>query len=197
MKKHILTLIVSIIGGILLLSMIGKKSLTSPYKLSVMEQTQILASPQSSFSLLDLSLAIKANDPNTLFIDLRSEQDYAKGHLPNAINVPLTKLFDAEYSEYIDGRKDLVKVVYANGEVDASRALSLLVMRGYSNFKVLRGGYSIASAFIVSKPTPSYYHYSEDQKKYNYSRLMPAGGSSAQAPKQEQPLVGGVPRGGC
>jgi rhodanese-related sulfurtransferase len=197
MNKNILTIIVSIIGGILLLSMIGKNWLTSPYKVSVKEQAKILTSPQSSFSLLDLAMTIKEYDPNILFVDLRSEQDYADGHLPYAINVPLGKLFDPEYSEYIDGRKDLVKVVYANNEVDASRALSLLVMRGYSNFKVLSGGYFIASEFIISKPTPSYYLYSEDQKKFNYTKLMPAGGSSAQAPKQEQLEVSGVPRGGC
>jgi rhodanese-related sulfurtransferase len=197
MKKHSLIIVVSIIGGILLLSMIVKNSLTSPYKVSVKDQAQILASSQSSFSLLDLAMAIKDYDPNILFIDLRPEVDYANGHLPNAINVPLPKLFDVVYSEYIDGREDIVKVIYANGEVDASRALSLLAMRGFKNFKVLSGGYAIASDFIISEPTPSYFHYSEEQKKLNYNRLMPAGGSSAQAPKQQQTIELGVPRGGC
>ncbi|MDD3569154.1 MAG: hypothetical protein PHT92_12210, partial [Bacteroidales bacterium] len=74
MKKHILTIVISIIAGIILLSMVGKKLLTSPYKHSVQDQLTMMVSSESSFTLHDLALAVRSNDPNVLFIDTRTEE---------------------------------------------------------------------------------------------------------------------------
>lgn len=198
MKKHILTIVVSIVAGLLLLSMIGKKILTSPYKVSVIEQAQVLVSPQSAFSLFELAMAIKANDPNILLIDIRSGEEYSKGRLPNAVNVPFDKLFNKDYSEYVSQGDELQRVIYSNTEAEAARVLALLSMRGYANFKTLNGGYSVAKKYVVESPSPSYYHYNDEQKKYNYARLMPAGAASASpAPKEEVKIQATSPRGGC
>ena len=198
MKKHILTIVVSIVAGLLLLSMIGKKILTSPYKISAVEQAQMLVSPESSFSLFELAMAVKANDPNILFIDIRVEEEYSKGRLPNAVNVPLADLFHSDYSEYIQQNGYQQKVIYANTEAEAARALALLSMKGYNNFRVLNGGYPLAQKYVIDNPTPSYYHYNDEQKKFNYSRLMPAGAATAtQTPKEEVKVVPTTPRGGC
>jgi rhodanese-related sulfurtransferase len=197
MKKHILTIVLSIVFGILILSMIGKKVLTSSYSHSAQEQAKILVANTASFSLFDLSMALKENNANILLVDIRSEKEFTNGHLPNAINIPIEVLLNTDLSKYIDFKGDKQLVLYGNTESDAIRALSLLLIDGNTKVKALNGGYPIAKEFIVENPTPSYFHYSDEQIQFNYGRLMPAGTASMQTatePISDQPST---PRGGC
>jgi rhodanese-related sulfurtransferase len=197
MKKHILTIVISIIAGILLLSMLGKKLLTTPYMHSAQEQMEMMVSPESSFSLYELALAVKSNNPNILFIDIRTEDQYQQGHLPNAINVPIDMLFHSDYAEYIEGRSDKVKVLYANNEAEAIRANVLLTLNGLSGFRVLDGGFSVANNRVVTNPTPSFFHYSDEKMRHSYGTLMPNGAKTAQPLSKEVVVDVSVPRGGC
>lgn len=198
MKKQILTIVISIIAGILLLSMVGKKLFTTPYKYSVQEQMDVMVAQESSFSLYELALAVKSNNPNILFIDIRTKEQYQQGHLPNAINVPINKLFHSDYAEYIEGRNDKIKVLYANNEAEAIRANALLMLNGLNGFKVLDGGFSVANNRVVKNPTPSFLHYSDEKMRHNYGTLMPNGAKSSQSAKEEKVVIEtSVPRGGC
>lgn len=197
MKKHILTIVISIIAGIILLSMVGKKLLTSPYKHSVQDQLTMMVSSESSFTLHDLALAVRSNDPNVLFIDTRTEEQYQQGHLPNAINVPISNLFHSDYAEYIEGRSDKLKVLYANNEAEAIRANALLMLNGLYGFRVLEGGFSVAYNHVVKSPTPSFFHYSDEKMRHSYGTLMPNGAKTAQPASEEVVVDVSVPRGGC
>ncbi len=197
MKKHALTITVGAIAAVVILSMIGKKLLTSDYPISIEDKVGLLVSPESIFSLYNLAMAVKANDPNILLIDIRTAEEYAQGRLPNAVNVPIDMLFDKEYSEYIKGRSDKVKVLYANTEAEAIRANALLLLEGMKPFKVLNGGYSVAKEFVVKTQNPAYYHFSDEKMRYNYSQQMPAGGKMNQPAQEVQVIDVLVPRGGC
>lgn len=197
MKKHILTIVVSIIAGIFILAMIGKKIFTTPYKVSVEQQITQLTSDESRFSLYELSVNMQSKNPNILLLDVRNEKEYEQGHLTNAINVPASKLLHTDFSEYINGNERLTKVLYGNSEAQAARALSILINEGYTSFKVLNGGYAIAKEKIVQERNPSYYYYMDEQKKYNYSKLMPAGETTSQDTQEEVSVEADVPRGGC
>jgi rhodanese-related sulfurtransferase len=157
-----------------------------------------MTSSEGSFSLFELSLALKSNDPDILLIDIRIEEDYTRGHLPNAINIPIELLFHKDNAEIISGRQEITRILYGNTEGQAIKANALLVLNGYTNFKILNGGYQYANQFVVSKPVPSYFHYSDEQQKFNYSRLMPGGGSNSLNVKKEEVKVEvPTPRGGC
>ncbi|MFP4556579.1 MAG: rhodanese-like domain-containing protein [Bacteroidales bacterium] len=197
MKKHILTIIVTIIAGIFLLAMIGKKIFTSPYKVSAEQQVTHLDSDEVKFSLYDLAMSLKTNNPKILLIDIRSEKDYEQGHLTNAINVPASKLLHADFSDYINGSESLTKVLYGESETQAAGALSILLMEGHTNFKVLNSGYNIAKEKIEREQNPAYYFYNDEQKRYNYSKLMPMGASASQNTEEEVNVEADVPRGGC
>ena len=177
--------------------MLGKKVFTSPYKLSIAKQTEQLMNSEASFSLYQLALVVKANDPNVRLIDVRSEKRYQLGHLPNAINVPMDKLFEKDNAEYIEGRGELVKVLYAENESEAIRANALLMLKGFNGFRVLDGGYSQANSYVVNKPTPSHYHYTDELMRYSYNQLMPDGGRTTQPAKEVVTVDVSSPRGGC
>lgn len=198
MKKHAFTIIVSSFVAILLISYVGKNFFAGDYKLSVKQSASLITSSETSFSLYDLYIAILNNDPAVMLIDIRSEDDYAKGRLPNAINIPLDQLFSKANSEYINRDASTQKVLYGYDESQAVKALTLLVGRGYSNFKILNGGYEIARRHVVENVKPSYFRYSDERKKYNYPKLMPAGASKSSSNQQEMDEVAATaPRGGC
>mgnify|MGYP000936417336 FL=1 len=199
MKKHILTLILASIIGILLIAMIVKRVVTSPYKIAVSDQVEMIDSEAFQFSLAEYHTALQLQTTNILLIDVRSEAEYNKGHLPNVVNVPLAKLMNEEYTEYINNGDRLTKVLYADSEVEATNALSILLLNGINvNFKYLRGSYSIAQQYIVLQPTPSYFFFSDEQAKYNFTQLMPTGSASVNTTTNQEVKVDlNTPRGGC
>jgi rhodanese-related sulfurtransferase len=198
MKNHILNIVVGIFVGALLLAMVGKKFIASSYPLSVSKQAKLLTSKDATFSLYDLALATKSNDPYVMLIDIRPEVEFAKGHLPNAINIPADRLLSKEFSEYIPGRKVVTKVLYGNTEAQAVKANAILIMNGISICKTLNGGYEMAKNQVISNPAPSYYHISDEKQKFNYSWHMPAGASTKQSTATDEVKVEvTTPRGGC
>ncbi|HOV13120.1 MAG TPA: FAD-dependent oxidoreductase [Spirochaetota bacterium] len=72
-----------------------------------------------------------------LIIDVRSEKDYEKGHIENAVNIPLKKL--KEKLTDIDKNKEIV--VHCNKGVTGNAAQNLLINLGFKNVYNLSGGY--------------------------------------------------------
>ena len=82
-------------------------------------------------------------DSNNLFIDVRSENEYKEGHIPNFINIPLDEL--RAKLDLIDKNKN----IYLNCQsaLRSYIALRILVQRGYK-CKHLAGGYRIFQSFF-------------------------------------------------
>ena len=64
-----------------------------------------------------------------LLLDVRSEREFAAGHLPGAVNVPVTQLA-AQLETLGDKRRPIV--VYCASGMRSRRAASLLREAGYS-----------------------------------------------------------------
>ncbi len=91
-------------------------------------------------------------------IDVRSADDYAAGHVPNAINIPSSSFRDAEhevsgmvlpadkFAELVGGfgiGNDSEVVVYGRGNIlGATRIFWALELYGNKNAKVLNGGFA-------------------------------------------------------
>jgi rhodanese-related sulfurtransferase len=75
------------------------------------------------------------NDPT--IISLRSPEDYAKGHVPGAVNVSVKALFTAESLASIPSDKDVVVICYT-GQT-AGQATAALNMLGYEAYSLLFG----------------------------------------------------------
>lgn len=74
---------------------------------------------------------------NFLLIDVRSPEEYAGGHIPNSLNVPLGQLGQriARYAK----SKEASIVVYCLSGGRSSQAQSILSGLGYTNVKNLGG----------------------------------------------------------
>jgi rhodanese-related sulfurtransferase len=75
------------------------------------------------------------NDP--YIISLRSAEDYAKGHIPGAVNMGVTELFTLDNLATIPSDRDVVVVCYT-GQT-ASQATAALNMLGYDAYSLLFG----------------------------------------------------------
>lgn len=78
-------------------------------------------------------------DPSVLLVDMRSEKEFNKFSLPNAINIPLKNLLDDDNIGYID--QDIYDVVlFSNDSFYADQAWMLGNRLGFNNLYVLEGG---------------------------------------------------------
>ena len=79
-----------------------------------------------------------------IFIDARHDFDFRQGHLPHAINIPLS-----EYEKYLsllqNFPRDTLIVTYCDGAGCNSsvRLAALFAERGFSNVKIFYGGWNI------------------------------------------------------
>lgn len=76
-------------------------------------------------------------DTDYLLVDVREDDEYAEGHLPNAISIPLSVLQD-RYSEIDSSGKPIVLVCARGGR--SAKAAEFIASKGYTNLYNLEGG---------------------------------------------------------
>ncbi|MFC6920677.1 rhodanese-like domain-containing protein [Meiothermus taiwanensis] len=75
-------------------------------------------------------------DPKTFVIDVRTPQEYARGHVPGAVNWPLQQI-EQWWSKV---PKDRVVYVKCNTQNRSRVAVQYLLSRGYRNLNLVTGG---------------------------------------------------------
>jgi len=90
-------------------------------------------------------------DPTLLLIDTRKTEDSEKFSLPNAINIPISQIFDEELNPYLD--QDIYDVIlFSNDNFVADEAWLIGNRMGYQRLYVLEGGLNTWFQTII-KPT--------------------------------------------
>lgn len=81
-------------------------------------------------------------DKGSIFLDVRSDKDWAAGRVPDAIHIELKKKFN-EASMAKEIKKNDAVVVYCNGEscLRSSKAAAMAVGWGYSKVYYFRDGF--------------------------------------------------------
>lgn len=79
------------------------------------------------------------NSSDYVLVDVRSVYDYDKGHIKDAVNIPLAQILTDDSSAFIDNMMNENKTVILYGEDpdEASSAWILLYQLGYENIKIL------------------------------------------------------------
>ena len=67
-------------------------------------------------------------------VDLRTEGEFARYHIPTAVNVPMNVLTDAGL-----GRQEKI-ILYSEGGIHSAQAWMLLRAQGYKSVYMLKGG---------------------------------------------------------
>lgn len=115
----------------------------------------------------DLKAKIDAGDTSFLLIDIRSAEDYAKGHIKGAVNIPFAKV--GEYLDKLPADKEIIEYCYTGqtaGQTVAimnmyglkAKSLNLGFTTGWvgkNNFPVDTTPVEFKAATNVAKPDPA------------------------------------------
>lgn len=84
----------------------------------------------------DLKYGVDVDDPDMLIIDIRDEEDYAKGHIKGAVNIPFRTMH--EFFDKMPADKELIVYCYTGER--SGQAAAILNMYGYKA-KSLNSGF--------------------------------------------------------
>ena len=111
-KPRVLLSTVIIIMGLIIAAV--PQNTTLPYKLTA---AQILDEIKSGTQFIhpdQVAQMIVEKDPTLQLIDIRSQDEYEKFHLPGAINIPIDDILSEDYLDILD--QDVkMNVFYSNG----------------------------------------------------------------------------------
>lgn len=149
-RYQILAVILVILaGGLLLLPKYDKQE--------GIRSKQLLShaiSTERYISTDQLSHILISQDPSFILVDVRDEASYNNYALPNAINIPLSKLLDEDSLTYLN--QDQFDVVfYSNDSFYADQAWMLCNRLGFKNLHVLKGGLNTWYSTIINPSEPS------------------------------------------
>ena len=80
---------------------------------------------------MDAAVTMMAQETGYIILDVRRPDEYAEGHIPNAINVPNETIGTADIPELPD--KDQLIMVYCRSGRRSKEASEKLVKLGYTN----------------------------------------------------------------
>ena len=137
-------------------------------------------------------LLYSKNIKNVQFIDLRTPHQYAVGHLPGAINVPMKNFFAPKYFSKIN--KDAVLMLYGD---DASTPRLMALMAGHfkkGNFNVVLGGYDYIKGNIIDNFGIYSGLYDDEEPLVDYQKFIDEyrsrAGAGATKPKTKPAATG-------
>ena len=80
---------------------------------------------------MDEAIGMMEEETNYIILDVRTPEEYAQSHIPNAINIPNEVIGTDEISELPD--KDQLIMVYCRSGNRSKQASEKLVALGYTN----------------------------------------------------------------
>ena len=165
MKPRVI--LTSIVIGLGLIIAAVPQNKTHVYKLTPKQLLEESKTKMKYYSPDEVAALLVNKDPSIQLIDVRSQGDYDKFHLPGAINIPLPDLLNEEYADIIN--QDVKQnIFYSNGTVDANDAWMITRQLGYLNNYVLMGGLNYWAETIMNPVHPANTSPDEEIAKYQF-----------------------------
>lgn len=74
--------------------------------------------------------------PGSVLLDVRTQQEYSEGHIPDSINLPLQSM---DRIDQVISEKDTPLFVYCYSGARSSQAVSIIRSKGYTNVTNIGG----------------------------------------------------------
>ena len=161
-----------ILASMLLIAALGLVLLPSYQKNENITAENLLAkviNPERYITSDVLADKMITKDPSIILIDVRGVDEFTTYTLPNAINIPLSDILNADYQGYLDQDQYYV-ILFSNENFKADQAWLLLNRLGYGNLHVLNGGINGWYHTILNPPKPSEDMPNEAYELYNFRR---------------------------
>lgn len=101
----------------------------------------------------ELAFKILQYDKNIAIVDVRDEKNYNLLAIPGSVNIPVEKLFDREWEDFL-GNITIQKIFVADNQKNSLEAALIAKEIGYKNIYVLEGGMNaFTQSFLTKKGT--------------------------------------------
>jgi rhodanese-related sulfurtransferase len=144
------------------------------FKISLQETLDELYNIDNEMIPEDVMDIIAIGDSSFVMIDLRNQYDFEKGHLGEAINIPVTDILNEESIAFFEElKKDSIMIVlYANDQIEANASWMMLKQLGYDNVKILLGGYNYFTAEVDFFDEPEIPEYFIEEPYMNFAEYI-------------------------
>jgi rhodanese-related sulfurtransferase len=177
-------ILIVLAGGLVLLPKYDKQEGISPEAL-----LSNVISPERYISTDELAYRIINRDPSLLLIDVREENEFKKYSLPNAVNIPLKNIFDADSEPYLNQDQYDV-ILFSNDNFYSDQAWLLCNRKKYKNLHVLKGGMNNWFNTIINPKQPTEYMASNAFELYSFRKAASMYFGVAYPKKvQQQPVI--------
>ncbi len=195
MRKQIHILSVFIICSSILIGCTSNKNDDLNYKISINESLGAILKDSSRVSPEKMADIIYNNNTQFRLIDIRNPNDYIKGHVPGAINIPGHDILNPQYKKYLN-QDDVINILYCHSAMKATEAWFLLFQLGYKNNLYFHGGYHYIKENILDAYKVNSSMGYDEKEKYDYNAIMKSLGakssgtsSSISAPALNAPIT--------
>lgn len=156
MKKFIKknALFLSALAGVILIILViaitNRPAVT--YKMPVENMLSALKDTSRLISPFGLDELIAQKKGNIVMVDIRPWEEFGKGHIKEAVNIPVMNILNKEALSFVKDvtAKGQEVVLYGNDQLEANGPWLLLSQVGITNLKVLLGGYQIYKLLPLS-----------------------------------------------
>jgi 3-mercaptopyruvate sulfurtransferase SseA len=176
-----------IITGIIIL----EKPLLS-YKSDMQESLKDLNNKDAMFYPWQLNDVLNNKMQNVVLFDIRNDYDFSHGHIPGAENIQAEDLSDKSFFKRMKNlkEKNTTVVLYGNDQLQANGPWMLFRQVGFSNVKVLAGGYQYyvqhKDDLAASKTDSS---FMEGIPRYNFAKMAaPKNGAVMNTSIEKKPV---------
>ena len=124
---------------------------------------------------------------NYLLVDLRNREEFNRGTMPGAINIPFDQLLDKKSLKVLNSRKPVL--LFSSKESQASTAGLLLYGKGFKKVLVLANDFSYMKENVLEQFQPSVAFTHDEKARYDYHRFFKAEPRPAATPAATQPKI--------
>ena len=159
------------------------------YKMPAQEMVDQLINQNNQITPQIALQIMSKNDPSNIFVDLRDPYVYQKGYLGEAVNIPVSDILQQESIDFFDDMlaNSISVILYANNQFEANGAWMLLQQLGYSNVKILLGGYNYFIHYKAEDPNlADSPEYLAEEPTANFSEVIENSVNPDQQPDQEK-----------
>lgn len=149
MKKFIkknalfLSALVVVISIILIIALTNRPSVG--YKMTKDSLVTLLKDSSQFVSPINLEALLAQKKGSLVMVDIRSYEEFSKGHINEAVNIPVMNLLNTNTIAFFDelSSKGQEAILYGNDQLQANGPWLLLKQVGVKNVKILQGGYRL------------------------------------------------------
>jgi rhodanese-related sulfurtransferase len=137
---------------VIIVVLLGLRAPSVAYRINPEQVAAIVADSGNQVSPVRLYEELTNKKSNPIVVDIRSSDDFAKGHIEKAVNIPVRELLQPRSLSFFKELKktNAFAILYGEDQLQAGGPWLLLKQVGFDNIKVLQGGYS----FYKTLPLP-------------------------------------------